>query len=144
MVFVRCEKQRGAPFEAFALQGQQVELPYTDEFGDTITSLVFELAGDAPRLQADGRNDRKAASSARLLDLLHELRDALSNGDKVTKEQWRDEAIVRGICSRTGFYRLSSELESRGAWHWWKNDCRTDTPENNSETVQRYESQKSQ
>jgi hypothetical protein len=132
-VFVRCEKQRGAPFDAFALRGVEVTLPYEDEYGTPVTSLVFELAGDAPRIQGDGRNDRKAVSTARLLELLHELRGALDNGEKVSKEQWRDEAISRGLCKRASFYGLAGELEARGAWHWWKGDCRTDTPESNAD-----------
>lgn len=143
VVFIRCEKQRGAPFDAFALQGQEVALPYSDEYGDPVTSLVFELAGEVPRIQGDGRSDRKATSTARLLEVLNELRGQLEHGQKVSKEQWRDTAIERGLCKRASFYGLAGELEARGAWHWWKGDCRTDTPEDNAESAKREESVKS-
>jgi hypothetical protein len=135
MVFVRCEKQRAAPFVPFALKGQQIELPYLDEYGDVVTSLVFELAGDAPTPSGDGRAGRKAASTGRLLAVLNDLRGALGDGEAVSKDQWRDAAISLGICSRSGFYGLSKELEEQGAWHWWKGDCRTDTPESNAEAA---------
>ncbi len=135
IVFVRCEKQRGAPFVPFALKGQQIELPYLDEYGDPVTSLAFEIAGDAPMPAGDGRAGRKAASTGRLLALLNDLRGALGDGESVSKDQWRDAAISLGICSRSGFYGLSKELEEQGAWHWWKGDCRTDTPESNAEAA---------
>jgi hypothetical protein len=135
VVFIRCEKQRGAPFDAFALQGSEIILPYEDEYGDPVTSLVFELAGDVPRIQGDGRNDRKAVSTTRLLELLNELRGQIEHGQKVSKDEWRDAAIQRGICKRTAFYDLSNELQASGAWHWWKGDCRTDTPESNAESA---------
>jgi hypothetical protein len=142
VVFIRCEKQRGAPFDAFALQGSQVTLPYADEYGDPVTSLVFELAGDAPRLSGDGRHDRKAASTTRLLELLNEIRGQMEPGQKVSKDDWRDAAIERGICKRAGFYGLANELEARGAWHWCKGDCRTDTPEDNAEIAARRDESK--
>jgi hypothetical protein len=144
VVFVRCEKQRGAPFVPFALQGQQIELPYLDEYGDSITSLVFHATGDAPIPPGDGRAGRKAHSTGALMALLNELRGALGDGEGVTKDQWRDAAISRGICKKTAFYDLSKELEESGRWHWWKGDCRTDTPESNAETAKRHESVKSE
>ena len=144
VVFIRCEKQRGAPFQPFALQGSEVVLPYADEYGDAVTSLVFELTGDAPSPARDGRAGRKADSTARLLEVLNELRGALSDGGTVTKDQWRDAVISLGVASKTSFYRLAKELEEQGAWHWWQGDCRTDTPDSNFETAKSHQSQKSQ
>ncbi len=134
-VFVRCEKQRGAPFDAFALRGNEVILPYEDEYLTPVTSLVFELAGDAPRIQGDGRNDRRAESLRRVMEVLYELRGELSDGEKVTKGQWCEAAMERGICKKTQFYDLTGELETRGSWIWEKGDCQTNTPENNAKAV---------
>ncbi len=144
MVFVRCEKQRGAPFQSFALRGSEVTLPYVDEHGNAITSLAFELAGDTPAPTGDGRAERKALATNRIMEVLHELRAELGNGETVTKSQWLDAVVARGVCQRTAFYDLSKELERVGRWHWWKGDCRTDTPESNADAVKRNESVKSE
>lgn len=64
-VFVRCEKQRGRPFEPFALRGVEVEIPTTDEYGDAITSLVFEPCGDEVAAQSAKHANAKRADKTR-------------------------------------------------------------------------------
>jgi hypothetical protein len=47
LVTIECDKQKGAAFEKFSLIGRVVELPEIDEYGRTVTSLVFD-ATDTP------------------------------------------------------------------------------------------------
>lgn len=122
-VFVRCEKQRGKPFEPFALRGVEVVLPFVDEFGDEITSLVFELAQDvAATARRDSKAESKAETHAQVLAVLAELR-AGADGGKVEKPEWQKAVIERGICKKSYSYTVIKELEELGKWYWWKGDC---------------------
>jgi hypothetical protein len=118
-------------------------LPYTDEYGDVVTSLVFQVAGDAPTEKRDGRRERRVLASVRLLELLGELRAKLGNGASVTKNDWQQEAESRGICKRSLFFELTTEAEARGDWFWWKGDCRIDAAAQGADGEKSHESTKS-
>ncbi len=131
-VFVRCEKQRGKPFEPFALRGIEVVLPFVDEFGDEITSLVFELAADvAATARRDPKAEKKAETYAQIIAVLSELK---ADGGKVEKPDWQKAVIDRGICKRAYFYEASKELENAGKWFWWKGDCQINEPQSTEST----------
>lgn len=123
-VFIRCEKQRGRPFEPFALRGVEVVLPFVDEYGDAVTSLVFEPCGD----EVAAKSTKKAASekadktSAALLAVFDEVaREAAALGiDGVKVGFWKEKACPEGeaaepICSAPTFWRYRKSLENSGA-----------------------------
>lgn len=111
-VFVRCEKQRGRPFDAFTLRGHEVTLPYCDEFGDEITSLVFE--------QTNETVEPKAAKYPNALKA-NKTRDALM---KVFDECAIEGAAYGGV--KVGFWKEAVEeanptiCETRTFWNHLK------------------------
>ena len=118
-VFVRCEKQRGRPFEAFALRGLEVELPIADEYGDPITSLVFEPCGDAVAPKAEKHPNAKKAdkTSAALLEIFDQaaIEGAEFGGVKVGFWKEKVEEADPPICSESAFWRHRKTLEKSGA-----------------------------
>lgn len=125
-VFVRCEKQRGRPFNAFSLRGQEVTLPYYDEFGDEITSLVFEATGEAvitPK-KRDYKAEQKAATHTKILQILGELQNEKPDGGKIEKPVWVKAVTDKGVCGKSQCYEALKELEDAKKWFWWKGDCR--------------------
>ena len=106
-VFVRCEKQRGRPFEAFALRGEVVALPIADEFGDAITSLVFEETGEEVAAKKHPNAVRADVTSEKLLALFDALSQETPDGVKVGT--WAGRAIKsdenpNGVCSSGTFW----------------------------------------
>lgn len=106
-VNVRCEKQRGRPFDAFELRGEEIETGDVDEFGDPITSLVFELTNRevAPKSAKAQRADE---TTRKLLALFDELTTETPDGVKVGT--WAARAITskenpKGICSSGTFFK---------------------------------------
>jgi hypothetical protein len=117
-VFVRCEKQRGKPFEAFALRGQEIELPYVDEYGDPVTSLVFEECGDAVTAKSEKNANSKRADKTReaLLRVfdLAALEGAEYGGVKVGFWKEKVEESDPPICVERSFWRYRKSLEKDG------------------------------
>jgi hypothetical protein len=109
-VFVRCEKQRGKTFEPFALRGVEVEVEgVVDEYGDAITSLVFEPCSDAVTAKAKHPNAKKADKTREsLLELFDEIADEWKGA--VKGGTWRARAIEAGICENGTFYRQLKAL----------------------------------
>lgn len=118
-VFVRCEKQRGKPFEAFALRGQEVELPYADEYGDPITTLVFEECGEevTERKEKHASTQRSNKTRAALLEVFDKVAiEAEQYGGGVKVGFWKEavEAITPAICSERTFWQYRKALEKDG------------------------------
>lgn len=120
-VFVRCEKQRGKPFDAFALRGKEVVLPMADEYGDEITTLVFEPCGDAVAPKAKHPNAQKAdKTGAALMEIFDivAIEAAEYGGVKVGfwKEKVEETTDAKGepICSEKTFWRHRKALEKAG------------------------------
>ncbi len=115
-VFVRCEKQRGKPFEAFALRGVEVELPYADEYGDAVTSLVFEPCGEAVAPKSDKHPNAVKADKTRAA--LMEIFDALAEkfgGVKIG--MWKSEVETKVElgelkCGGSTFWAYRKKLEN--------------------------------
>lgn len=109
-VFVRCEKQRGKTFEPFALRGVEVEVEGAlDEYGDAITSLVFEPCGDAVTAKAKHLSSQKADKTReQLLVIFDEIADEWKGA--VKSGTWRARAIEAGICENGTFYRQLKAL----------------------------------
>ncbi len=111
-VFVRCEKQRGKPFEAFALRGVEIELPFVDEYGDAVTSLVFEPCGDEVTAKSAKHPNAQKANKTRiaLMEVFDELA-AKSDGVKVGT--WKSEAEKADppICGERAFWDHLRELK---------------------------------
>jgi len=117
-VFIRCEKQRGRPFEPFALKGQEVELPYTDEYGDAVTSLVFEECGDVVAAKSEKSASSKRADKTRdglmrVFDLAA-IEGAEYGGVKVGFWKERVEEADPPICVERSFWRYRKALENDG------------------------------
>jgi RecA-family ATPase len=118
-VFVRCEKQRGKPFEAFTLRGREVELPLEDEYGEAVTSLVFEACDEAVKPKAEkNRNAQKAdQTKAALMEVFDR---AAIEGEKFgggVKIGFWKEAVEAGeppICDTRTFWRHRGTLEKTG------------------------------
>jgi hypothetical protein len=120
-VFVRNEKQRGKPFEAFALRGLEVVLPYADEYGDPITSLVFEECGDTVTAKAEKHANTKRAEKTRA-DLMEvfdlQFNEATAKGfDGVKVGFWKEaiEDTDAPICSPATFWAYRTKLEKDGS-----------------------------
>jgi hypothetical protein len=118
VVFVRCEKQRGKPFEPFALAGAEIELPITDEFGDAITSLVFDICGET--VTAKHPNAKKADKTAEaLLEVFDRVATeaAAAGVDGVKVGFWKEAATETEpvVCSERAFWRYRKALEKSGA-----------------------------
>jgi len=121
-VFVRCVKQRGKPFEAFALRGQSVTLPFADEYGDPITSLVFSPCGDAVAPQGEKHPNAKKAdkTGTALLEVFDQVQsEAAALGvDGVKIGFWKAKATDETdtpVCSESAFWRHRKALEKSGA-----------------------------
>jgi hypothetical protein len=117
-VFVRCEKQRGRDFEPFALRGREVELPYVDEFGDAITSLVFELCGDAVTPKSEKHPNAKRADKTRaaLMEVFDQsaIDGADYGGVKVGFWKEKVEETEPLICEERTFWKYRKALEDDG------------------------------
>jgi hypothetical protein len=116
-VFVRCEKQRGKPFAPFALRGEEIVLPYSDEYGEEITSLVFQLAGAADIPTVKHPNAKKAdKTAARLLEVFDKvaLEGAQWGGVKVGFWKEAVEEADPKICEERAFWRHRKALEKSG------------------------------
>ena len=125
-VFVRCEKQRGVKFDDFALQGNSVQLPYTDEYGYVVTSLVFGACNDvvAPKVAKHPNAKRADATREKLLAIFDTL---AAEYDGVKKGTWAGRATEAGIPESTAFRHIKAmegnEIEERGEhqgtplWH---------------------------
>lgn len=115
-VFVRCEKQRGKPFEPFTLRGYEVELQgEVDEHGDPISSLVFEPCGDAITARkhpSTKRADRTRASLLEVFDALEASSECSERGG-VKAGEWLGAAEEASppICSPSSFFRCREKLE---------------------------------
>jgi hypothetical protein len=116
-VFVRCEKQRGQEFKAFALRGIQVTLPYCDEYGDPITSLVFEPCGEVVTAKVAKTANSKRADKTR--DAVMEVFDrvaieASGHGVQGVKVGFWNEKVEESnprICDERTFWRHRKKLE---------------------------------
>jgi hypothetical protein len=117
-VFVRCEKQRGRPFEPFALRGVEIELPVTDEYGDAVTSLVFEPCGDEVAAKVEKHANAKRADKTR--DALMEVFDRVAiegaqfGGVKVSFWKEAVEACDPPPCKASSFWSYRTALEKDG------------------------------
>ncbi len=114
-VFVRCEKQRSRPFEPFALRGHELLLPYTDEYGDPVTSLVFEACSDAVASKTEKHPNAKKADKtrARLLEIFDEV---AAKHDGVKAGTWSAAVaeLTPPICSPSTFWAHKKALEANG------------------------------
>ena len=117
VVFVRCEKQRGKPFAAFALQGIEIELPETDEYGERLSSLAFEACGDVA-VEFANKNvhpDAQKANSTRqkMMEIFDEI--AAKWGGGVRSNTWCAEVVeIAKICGKTAFYKHRDWLSDAG------------------------------
>ncbi len=119
-VFVRCEKQRGEPFEAFALRGEKVTLPYSDEYGDAISTLVFTECGDTVTAKVEKHASSKRAEKTRadLMEIFdRQFNEAAAKGfDGVKVGFWKEavEDTDAPICSTATFWAYRTKLENDG------------------------------
>ncbi len=117
-VFVRCEKQRGRPFEAFTLRGHEITLPFCDEFGDELTSLVFELCGDAvaPKAAKHPNAARADKTRAALLEVFDAVADEGAKFGGVKVGFWKEAVEVADppICEERTFWKYRKALENDG------------------------------
>lgn len=118
-VNVRCEKQRGRPFEAFELRGEEIDTGDVDEFGDPITSLVFELTNTTvePKAAKHPNAQRAGAMAGRLLELFTDI--AQENSDGVKIGTWAGRAIKTeenpdGLCVSSTFWEHVKTLKGEG------------------------------
>lgn len=116
-VFVRCEKQRGRPFEPFALRGVEILLPFTDEYGDDVTSLVFESCGDAVAPKAkDARAEKSDKTRAALMEVFDRCAVAGADFGGVKVGFWKEavEECKPPICAERQFWKYRKALEADG------------------------------
>ena len=114
-VFMRCEKQRGKPFAPFTLRGIKVDLPFCDEYGEQVDSLVFEPCGDAVSPKADRHPSTQKAEKTRAA--LMEVFDRLAaKGDGVKIGTWKGEVEEANppICSNATFWTYRKKIEDEG------------------------------
>ena len=118
VVFVRCEKQRGRPFEAFALSGNVVETELYDEHGDVVTSLVFEATGAevGPKSAQHPNAQRADKTRARLLEIFDKCAIAGAEFGGVKIGFWREavEEADPPICEKRTFWKYRKVLENDG------------------------------
>ncbi len=117
-VFVPCEKQRGKPFAPFALRGEEVVLPYPDEYGEEVTSLVFQLAGAADIPTAKHPKTQQAdKTAARLLEVFDQVAVEGEKFGGVKVGFWKEavEASEPPICEKRTFWKYRKKLENDGA-----------------------------
>jgi len=118
-VFVRCEKQRGKPFEAFALRGQEIELSDCDEYGDPITTLVFEECGEEVTERKEKHASTQRANKKRdaLLAIFDKVAiEAEQFGGGVKVGFWKEavEAATPAVCGERTFWEYRKALENDG------------------------------
>jgi hypothetical protein len=115
-VFVRCEKQRGKQFKSFALRGVEIVLPITDEYGDAVTSLVFEPCDDEVTPKTEKHHNAKKAdkTTTALLAAFDEVaREAAELGiDGVKTGFWKAkvEEAEPSFCPPSTFWRHRKAL----------------------------------
>jgi hypothetical protein len=102
-VTFKCDKQKGAPFEAFALMGRVVELPEKDEYGMPRTSLVFEPT-DAPAIGKKAED-----TQARMVEIL----SAFGNEGAKAKA-WQEACANKGVVKERAFYNHRDDLQTAG------------------------------
>jgi hypothetical protein len=119
-IFVRCEKQRGKPFEPFALRGEEVSLPYADEYGDPISALVFEPCGEVVTAKVEKHANAKRAEKTRdgLMEVFdRQFKEATEKGfDGVKVGFWKEavEDTDEPICKPATFWAYRAKLEKDG------------------------------
>lgn len=115
-VFVRCEKQRSKKFTPFALRGEEVEVEGAfDEYGDAITSLVFQVTGNDDIPEAKHPNAKRADKTrARLLEVFDEV--AVQNPEGVKIGLWKVavEEAEPPICAEASFWSYRKKIEADG------------------------------
>jgi hypothetical protein len=115
-IFVRCEKQRGKPFEPFALRGEEVLLPYADEYSDPISALVFEPCGDVvtAKVEKHASTQRADKTRAALLEVFDRAAaEAHEKGFDGVKVGFWKEAVEDAnppICSTATFWTYRKKL----------------------------------
>ena len=108
VVTIECEKQKGAPFERFALMGHVVDLGELDEYGTPVTSLVFAPTGSTPEAQAVTSAIGKAEKTrAQILKILQTIEGGTTN------QKWMD--ACSHLAQRRSFisHRDSLEVEEK-------------------------------
>jgi hypothetical protein len=119
-VFVRCEKQRGEPFEPFALRGEKVYLPYVDEKGKPISALVFTECGEVVTAKTEKHANSKRADKTRaaLMEVFdRQFDEAAGKGFDGVKVGFWKEAVEEAdapVCSERAFWAHRKILENDG------------------------------
>ncbi len=119
-VFVRCEKQRGEPFEPFALRGEKVILPFLDEKDKPISTLVFTECGDVVTAKVEKhanaqRADKTGAALLEVFDAVAREAKAKFGIDGVKVGFWKEKVDEADppICSEPTFWRHRQALEKK-------------------------------
>lgn len=146
-VFVRCEKQRGKPFEPFTLRGQEIEIEgMADEYGDAITSLVFETCDEAVKPKAKNAATVKADKTrAAIMEVFDRVAVEAAQFGGVKVGFWKEavEEAEPPICDARTFWRHRKTLEETavirecGTHNGSPTYCRaspTDTTDNTDKT----------
>lgn len=103
------EKQKGATLAPICLQSTEIELPITDEYGEPVTTLVFDvIENEIPAHKVHPSTQR----SNQILDRVMQVFDDVWNEDKeryggVKQDIWMKKSITSemgNICSRTSFF----------------------------------------
>jgi RecA-family ATPase len=119
-IFVRSEKQRGKQFESFALRGEEILLPYADEYGDPITALVFEPCGEVVTAKVEKHANSKRADKTRaaLMEVFdRQFEEATAKGfDGVKVGFWKEavEEADEPICKTATFWAYRTKLDKDG------------------------------
>ncbi|BCM89371.1 hypothetical protein IAD21_01217 [Abditibacteriota bacterium] len=115
-VFIRCAKQRGKPFEPFALRGDEVEIEgMVDEYDDPVTSLVFVPCSETiPQKSVSGGKQKPNKIQIRMMEVFDRLTKQYPNG--VLIGRWFGECVKpddpdNSICSNGTFYDHRKKLE---------------------------------
>ncbi len=105
ITIISCSKHRGPHFAKFALRGEEIALSEPNEYGDVVTSLVFDRC-ELP--ETSGRVHPNSKKGEETFDRLLELFDSLAleyNGAGVRAGTWKAKAEEQGICSGGAFWR---------------------------------------
>jgi hypothetical protein len=98
------------------LRGQEITLPYCDEFGDEITSLVFEATGEPVKPKTAKHPNAQRADSKReeLLKLFDDLAEETPDGVKIGT--WKDAAENAGLFTEksSGFWNYLKAFKGEG------------------------------
>ena len=98
--------------EPITFKAVEVELPWLDDEGIPLSSLVLELSDEMPAHEAKGLGRKQQ----QLLDLLRTLHG--DNCKEVTIKQWKDQAIDDGLLTgsyvRQDFQKVKNSLHKRG------------------------------